>query len=721
VIDSDNSDREIDELFSSFQRLSEDCNEISQPKLKKKKHKSKSRKLKIGGLASTQPSNFQSENIEHADVASRNVIGLKTLFLKFRPTVFGIQETKLDSINHQFIRHVWPDSNVGFVASDSIGASVRIVTLWDSNVFTRDFDFVDKNYVGVIGSWAGIHGKIGFLNVYAPQAGPLKEALRSSLESLLAAFNLTWIIFGDFNVVRLPDERLGSRLNIGEANVFNDFIYRCGLFDFPLGGRKFTRFDREGSKASKLDRFLVNQHFFDHWNDASVTVLPRLLSDHSPILLKVGSPNFGPKPFKVFDKWLKVDEFHNLVASSWNNAYTSRPPDTLLKNKLRSLRLDIKKWVVERSESDNRHRESLNMNLLGWDKKVEEGSIDYHDIAKREEWIMDILRLDRLRNEDLKQKCIHINGIWVDSPEDIKDAAFEHFASRFKEQIEVKAAVWDCAGTKAPGPDGFNFNFIKTFWDLIKIEFWNCIKHFEETGEIKKGCNPSFIVLIPKKADPISFSDFRPISLIGCVYKMAKLEDQPLLLFKVDFEKTFDYVNWNFLLDIMKQMGFGCKWRKWISSCLSSASISVLINRSPSKEFYMERGLRQGDPLSPFLFLIVTEALQVTILKACELGLFKGVCLANSGNNISLLQFADDALFFGEWTRLNASNLINILRCFELGSGLKVNLDKSKLYGVGVPTSEVTSVASSLGCAHGVLPFIYLGLPVGRKMRFCEG
>ncbi|GKB92256.1 putative RNA-directed DNA polymerase, partial [Tanacetum coccineum] len=554
-------------------------------------------------------------------VASRNVIGLKTLFLKFRPTVFGIQETKLDSINHQFIRHVWPDSNVGFVASDSIGASVRIVTLWDSNVFTRDFDFVDKNYVGVIGSWAGMHGKIGFLNVYAPQAGPLKEALWSSLESLLAAFNITWIIFGDFNVVRLPDERLGSRLNIGEANVFNDFIYRCGLFDFPLGGRKFTRFDREGSKASKLDRFLVNQHFFDHWNDASVTVLPRLLSDHSPILLKVGSPNFGPKPFKVFDKWLKVDEFHNLVASSWNNAYTSRPPDTLLKNKLRSLRLDIKKWVVERSESDNRHRESLNMNLLGWDKKVEEGSIDYHDIAKREEWIMDILRLDRLRNEDLKQKCrfrwavegdensrffhsilkkkyakcsikgIHINGIWVDSPEDIKDAAFEHFASRFKEQIihqEVKAAVWDCAGTKAPGPDGFNFNFIKTFWDLIKIEFWNCIKHFEETGEIKKGCNPSFIVLIPKKADPISFSDFRPISLIGCVYKviskllatriakvigsvigpnqsafikgrqildgclvanefirMSMLEDQPLLLFKVDFEKTFDYVNWN--------------------------------------------------------------------------------------------------------------------------------------------------------------------------------
>nr|GFA18716.1 putative RNA-directed DNA polymerase, eukaryota, reverse transcriptase zinc-binding domain protein [Tanacetum cinerariifolium] len=91
---------------------------------------------------------------------------------------------------------------------------------------------------------------------------------------------------------------------------------------------------------------------------------------------------------------------------------------------------------------------------------------------------------------------------------------------------------------------------------------------------------------------------------------------------------------------------------------------------------------------------------------------------SNSGLNVSLLQFAEDALFFGEWSRLNASNLINILRCFEMGSGLKVNMDKSRL---GVPDSDVSSIASSFGCAHGILPFIYLGLRVGRRMRFSEG
>ncbi|GJY40280.1 arginine repressor C-terminal-like domain-containing protein [Tanacetum coccineum] len=101
-----------------------------------------------------------------------------------------------------------------------------------------------------------------------------------------------------------------------------------------------------------------------------------------------------------------------------------------------------------------------------------------------------------------------------------------------------------------------------------------------------------------------------------------------------------------------------------------------LDQRSPSKEFKMERGLRQGDPLSPFLFLLVVEALQIAILEACSKGFFKGVSLAEGGVNISLLQYADDALFFGEWSRLNAKNLILILKCFENASGLKINLSK---------------------------------------------
>ncbi|PWA91164.1 nucleotide-binding alpha-beta plait domain-containing protein [Artemisia annua] len=114
------------------------------------------------------------------------------------------------------------------------------------------------------------------------------------------------------------------------------------------------------------------------------------------------------------------------------------------------------------------------------------------------------------------------------------------------------------------------------------------------------------------------------------------------------------------------------------------------------------------------------EALQVAILEACDNRLYKGVVLANSGSNVSLLQYADDALLFGEWSRANALNLIHILRCFELSSSLKVNIDKSSVMGVGIPITEVASLASYLGCAHGALPLSYLGLPVGKRMNTCE-
>ncbi|GJW33657.1 reverse transcriptase domain, reverse transcriptase zinc-binding domain protein [Tanacetum coccineum] len=135
----------------------------------------------------------------------------------------------------------------------------------------------------------------------------------------------------------------------------------------------------------------------------------------------------------------------------------------------------------------------------------------------------------------------------------------------------------------------------------------------------------------------------------------------------------------------------------------------------------MERGLRQGDPLSIFLFLLVAEALEIATLESCNKGIFKGVSLVNGGSNLSLLQYVDDALFFDDWSKLNVINVILSLKCFEHASSLKVNLSKSRLFGIGISPNVVEEVVVSLGCTHDVFPFLYLGLPVGKSMRFCEG
>ncbi|GJZ39038.1 putative RNA-directed DNA polymerase [Tanacetum coccineum] len=265
---------------------------------------------------------------------------------------------------------------------------------------------------------------------------------------------------------------------------------------------------------------------------------------------------------------------------------------------------------------------------------------------------------------------------------------------------EIKSAIWECDGLKAPEPDGFNFKFIKTYWNVIKDDVVNCVKYFETSGKLAAGCNPSFILLrlarvISSVISPnqTAFIAGRQI-LDGClvaneIIRMAKSEGHKLLLFKVDFEKAFDSVNWSFLQDIIRQMRFGAKWRKWIGACLSSASISVLINGSPSKEFKMEKGLRQGDPLSTLLFLLVGEALQVAILEACNKGL------------------------------LNASNLIHILKCFEGSSGLKVSISKSRIFGIGVTIAEKSM--RSCGGWNGVVDMFNARLSAWNAKNLSKG
>ncbi|XP_071689048.1 uncharacterized protein [Rutidosis leptorrhynchoides] len=164
-------------------------------------------------------------------------------------------------------------------------------------------------------------------------------------------------------------------------------------------------------------------------------------------------------------------------------------------------------------------------------------------------------------------------------------------------------------------------------------------------------------------------------------------------------------------------MGFGSKWRSWIALCLKTAYISVLVNGSHTKEFKLGRGVRQGDPLSPFLFIIAAEGLNWLIKSALSNNAYSGVKVGNDNIPLTHLQYADDTLFFGTWSLDNIENLMKLLKCFELCSGLKVNYNKSNLFGVGVDKKDVEYMANLFGCKVGTFPFTYLGLPIGANMK----
>jgi hypothetical protein len=152
------------------------------------------------------------------------------------------------------------------------------------------------------------------------------------------------------------------------------------------------------------------------------------------------------------------------------------------------------------------------------------------------------------------------------------------------------------------------------------------------------------------------------------------------------------------------------------------AMASVLVNGCPTKEFPIERGLCQGDPLSPFLFLLAAEGFNVLMKAVVVANLFHGYGIG-SGNDVRLthLLFADDTLIIGEKTWLNVCSMRAVLILFEEVSGLKVNFHKIMLTGVNISDSWLMEAASVLNCRRGSIPFVYLGLPIGgdsRKLRF---
>ena len=189
-----------------------------------------------------------------------------------------------------------------------------------------------------------------------------------------------------------------------------------------------------------------------------------------------------------------------------------------------------------------------------------------------------------------------------------------------------------------------------------------------------------------------------------------------LFLFKINFEKAYDNVHWEFLLSVMRQMKFPDMWCMWIKGVLESARSSVLVNGSPTFEFGCGKGIRQGDPLSPFLFIIVMEAFSGMIRKACDTRVFNGVRLPNGGPIVSHLLYADDAMVMGEWSQFNFKALKRMLCIFHLCSGLRINLHKSSLFGVGKSMNDVSLQASDMGCRAGETPFTYLGIQMGANM-----
>ncbi|KAJ9673635.1 hypothetical protein PVL29_023281 [Vitis rotundifolia] len=545
--------------------------------------------------------------------------------------------------------------------------------------------------------------------------------------------------------------------------------------------------------------------------------MPRPTSDHFPILLMGGGLRRGPSPFRFENMWLKVDGFKNLIQGWWQGVEVSGRASFRLAFKLKALKQKIKVWNKEVFGRVEVNKSSALQQVEFWDGVESERSLTVRETElkneaknsfkewvlleelhwrqlSRELWLKEGDRntgfFHRMANAHRRNNSldrIKINGVWMTEDQEMREGIVSSFQQQLSEERgwraeieglqfnclnsreaedlelpfteeEIYCALMELNGDKAPGPDGFTLAFWQDCWDFLKVEIVDMFKEFYEQRSFVKSLNTTFLTLIPKKGGAEDLGDFRPISLLGGLYKlMAKVlanrlkkvldklvsEDQNAfvrgrqildaslianevvdywkklkekgLICKLDIEKAYDSINWSFLMKVLSKMGFGVRWRDWIWWCISTARFSILINGVPAGFFSNTKGLRQGDPLSPYLFVLGMEVFSILIRRAVEGGFLSGCCLRGRGGGemmVTHLLFADDTIIFCEAKQEQVTNLSWILAWFEASSGLRINLAKSALIPVG-EVAEIEEMAVELGCKVGSLPTTYLGLPLG--------
>ncbi|RVW42681.1 LINE-1 reverse transcriptase-like [Vitis vinifera] len=516
-----------------------------------------------------------------------------------------------------------------------------------------------------------------FTSVYGPFSREDRDCMWEELGAIRGIWDDPWCLGGDFNVILSQRERSSQ-------------------------GRLIGAMTRNNQAWARLDRFLVTQNWLDHFSGVVQSRLPRPTSDHFPILLMGGGLRRGPSPFRFENMWLKVDGFKDLLRGWWQGSEVRGRASFRLATKMKELKQKIKVW--------NRKvfgRLKVNKNLAFqqveyWDgveseRSLSEGETELKKEAKdsfkkwvlmeeihwrqlsRELWLKEGDRntdfFHRMTNAHRRNNSldrIKINGVWMTEGQEVREGivnAFQHLLSEepgwradieglylnrlnsceagvlelpFTEE-EIHSALMEMNGDKASGPDGFTVAFWQACWDLRildaslianeVIDFWHKRK--------EKG-----------------------------------------MICKLDIEKAYDNINWNFLMKVLLKMGFGSRWMEWIWWCISTAKFSVLVNGVPAGFFSNTKGLRQGDPLSPYLFVLD----------------FGGVEMI-----VSHLLFADDTIIFCEARKEQLTALSWILAWFEASSGLRINLAKSVLIPVG-EVEEIEEMTVELGCRVGACP-----------------
>jgi hypothetical protein len=331
----------------------------------------------------------------------------------------------------------------------------------------------------------------------------------------------------------------------------------------------------------------------------------------------------------------------------------------------------------------------------------------------------------------------------------------EELCKEFTDE-EIGDALFQIGPLKAPRVDGFPAWFYQQNWGTIKEEVINAVKLFFVTGRMPEGVNDTAIVLIPKCDQPETLKDFRPISLCTVLYKVIakcmvniirpilgdiisinqsafvpgrlitdnamvafeclhfieqnKSLDKNFCAYKLDLSKAYDRVDWDFLKKVMQRLGFSCRWVDWIMSCVTSVRYQVKFNGNLLDSFSPSGGLRQGDPLSPFLFLFIADGLSSLLQREVDSGNIVPLKICRRAPGISHLLFADDSLLFFKANVEHANKIRAALQLYASSTSQLINPGKcSIMFGNSCPMPIREEIKGALQVVQETFEAKYLG------------
>ncbi|RVW55706.1 LINE-1 retrotransposable element ORF2 protein [Vitis vinifera] len=498
---------------------------------------------------------------------------------------------------------------------------------------------------------------------------PWRELFWEELGAIRGLWSDPWCIGGDFNVVRFPSERsregriTGSMRRFSEVGSFSNF----------------------GGVGESLQ-----------WGFQCS--LPRPVSDHFPILIDGGGlKEWNSEVFGRIEvnKRLALDK-----VSHWDIQEQLRVLNDWELEARKEAKEDFKKWVL--------------MEEISWRQK------------SRQTWLKEGDKntgfFHKMANSNRRKNClkkIKVNGNWLSEEQEIQRGVVRAFQSLLSDpggwRPSVNNLEFDSIGVEEAARLELMFTVEEVFLALSELN--------GDKAPGPDGLNTTFLVLIPKKGGAEDLTDFRPISLVGSLYKLlAKVLANRLkkVVGKVVSTTQNAFVEGRQILDaaLIANEVIDSLMKRKESGVLCKLDLEKAYDRI-NWDFLLTRGLRQGDPLSPYLFVLGMEALTSLINRAVRGGYLSGCSIRGREGaeiRVSHLLFADDTLVFCEDSQEQLAFLSWLLLWFEATSGLRINLNKSEILPVGrVENAEL--LAAELGCKVGSLPSTYLGLPLGASHK----